>query len=92
MSIPSPFLTSLFLELNQLSVPLDVLIFVLAVVQTQLIALVLKETTASNILDTVTRDAVVYIILISISRFLILVMFAVARVGFFAPVLQFHTY
>lgn len=91
MSIPLLSLTSLFPESNHLSVPSDVLVFVFALIQTQLIASVRQGTGASDILDTVTRDAVLYFILISTSHFLILIMLAVARVRFFVPVLEFDT-
>jgi len=42
----------------------------------------------SRILDTVTRDAEIYFVVISTSHFLIVVMFIAARVRFSEPVFE----
>jgi len=91
VSIPPLFLISPFLELNHLSVPIDGLIFVFILIQTQFIALKYQGMNASNILDTVTKDAVIYLALISTSHLLTVILYTVARVGFFAPMLEFNT-
>ncbi|KAF9647299.1 hypothetical protein BDM02DRAFT_2718881 [Thelephora ganbajun] len=59
----------------------DIVVFVLVVVETQLIRSRHRAISGPNILDTVSRDAEIYFAVISTSHFLIVIMFAVARPG-----------
>ena len=90
MSIPPLFLISPFLELNHLSVHLDAFVLAFVLVQAQLIASAHKWMNVANVLDTVTKDTARYFVLMLMSHLLIVIMFAVARVGFFAPALGFN--
>ena len=73
------FLNSPVFELNH--IPLDIAVFVLVIVQTRLIRL--THPGVPSILDTVSRDAGIYFAVISSSHFVVVVMYALARVGFF---------
>lgn len=76
------------LELNHLSAPLDIAVFVLVIVQTRLIKL--THPGVPSILEAVSRDARVYFVVISSSHFVVVVMYSVARVGFFPQVVEFN--
>jgi len=90
VSTPPLFTIFPFLESSYLSVPLDVLVFAFVLVQTRIIASTHQGIKTPNVLGTITRDAEIYFAVISTSHFLIAVMFAVARVRFFTPVLEFN--
>lgn len=90
------YITSLFLilaslELNHSFVPLDVLVFVSVVVQVGLVKSVHPGVNVNvpSILNTVTKDAVMYFAVISSSHVWAVIMYSTATVGFFGPVLKF---
>jgi len=44
----------------------------------------------SSVLDTVSLDAEIYFVVITMSHLLIVIMYGTTRVGFFAPSLEFY--
>ena len=78
-----------FLELSHPSVPLDVAVFVLVVAQMLLARPLHHGVNVPSILDTVGRDAGIYFAAIASSHFVVVVLFAIARVRSFTRVLEF---
>jgi len=89
VSIQPLFLIPPFLELNYPLVPIDIVVFVSILVQKKLVTQGMNK---SNIINTVTRDAEIYFIVVSAVHLLVIIMFAVARVRSFALVLEVITY
>lgn len=80
----------LSLRLNHLSVPLDVVVFVLVIIQLLYAKSSHRGVRVPSILETVGRDAGVYFAVIASSHLLVLVFFAVARVRSLAQLLEFN--
>jgi hypothetical protein len=62
----------------------------LVMVQAQLIKSMYRGVNAPSILDAVSREAEIYFAIISSSHLSVVIIFFVARVGLFAPVLEFN--
>lgn len=77
---PSLFLIP-FLGLTHLLVPSDMAVFTLVVVQTRFLKSMHRGVNVPSIIDTVSRDAEIYFAVITTTHFLIVVMYAAARVG-----------
>lgn len=80
--------------MNHSFVPLDVLVFVSVIVQVGLVKSVHPGVNVNvpSILNTVTKDAVMYFAVISSSHVWAVIMYSTATVGFFGSVLKFHMY
>ena len=79
-----------FLEFNHLSVSLDITVFVLVVIQILLFKPLHRGVDVPSILDVVGRDSAIYFVVIASSHFVVVVLFAVARVRSVAQVLEFN--
>lgn len=90
--ITEPFLILASLKLNHLFVPSDVLVFVSVIMQVGLVKSVHPGVNVPSILNTVTKDAVMYFAVISSSHVWAVIMYSTATVGFFGSVLKFHMY
>ena len=66
----------------------DVVVFVLVIVQTHIIRGRYQGMGRPDLLDRFSRDTELYFGVISTSHFVIVVIFAAARVGFFVPIPQ----
>jgi len=91
VGISSLFPNSPF-EITHLAVPTDIAVFTLAIIQNQIMKSMNRGTSRSNILDTVSRDAGIYFALITVSHFLVLVMYLTARVKFSSLVFESDRY
>ena len=76
-----------YLELNHPPVRLDIAVFALVMVQMQYMKAIHRGVNVPNIFDAVSRDAGIYFGIIASSHFLVLVLYSVARVGFFSRAL-----
>lgn len=76
------------MSLLPISVDVGVLVFV--IVQTQILKSRSHGMMVLSILDTVTRDAVIYFAVISSTHFLVVIMYYAARVGSFSLIFEFN--
>lgn len=83
-------ITPPFPRIEPLSVPIDLGVLVFVIVQTQILKLRNRGMKVSSILSTVTRDAVIFFVVISSSHVLVVIMYSTAGVGFFSPAFEFN--
>ena len=74
--------------MNHPSVHLDIAVFVLVTVQTQLVKSLHCGVGVPSILDTISRDAGIYFAVIASSHFLVVVLYSAARVRPFAKMFE----
>ena len=79
----SIILSTPFFELNHPPVHLDIAVFTLVIIQMQYMRVTHRGVNISSILNVVSRDAGIYFSIIASSHFLVVVLYSVARVGFF---------
>ena len=82
-----PFISS---NLTPPFIPIDVMVFMFVIVQTIIIKSESRGTNFPSILDAVSRDALIYFVVISSSHLLVVIMYAAARVGSSSPVLDLN--
>lgn len=72
-----------FLELNHSQNPVDIAVFTSVIVQVRLIKSIHPGMGVSSILNTISKDAKIFFAVIASSHILVVIMYSVARVGFF---------
>ena len=87
--MPLSLTTPHFFELSPLSVPADVGVLVFVVVQARFLKSLDRGLNVSTIIDTISRDAVIFFVLISTSHVLNVILTSTARVRFFSPMFMF---
>ena len=75
-------------EFNKISVLSDIVVFALIVVQTRLMRSLYRGVGVPSILDTINRDAGLYFAVIASSHFIVVILYSMGRVRYFAQTLE----